>query len=194
MACMKCNNTDQKTKKILPFHVLEVQTLPIRDMGGEKRVQALGKFQDFEVCEDCAREQMEKNLSLGRSILPACVGFGLVLAAGIIISILFRSAANPIRFLGVAAMICGVFGLYETVRNGRRHRKEYQEMSEKDALYEAAWEVLLQNAPKKAEDSDLSYIPVDQKTLRMKKGDLMNVFDLLPEIAVKAYDLIRSEG
>ncbi|MDO4617084.1 MAG: hypothetical protein Q4B03_06465 [Lachnospiraceae bacterium] len=161
-------------------------------MSGEKRVQALGKFQDYEVCRPCAEEQLHAVCSPGKSVLSRCAVFGGIFLLGVFVSVLFRSGAAQIRFFGVAAMICGALGIYEAIRNARRHRLEYQAMSDQDALQEAAWEVLLANAPKKSEDSDLSYIPVDKRTLAMKKGDLMNVYDLLPEIAVKAYDLIRS--
>lgn len=192
MTCLKCKKGEDSPSKKFSFHVLEVQTLRVRDMGGEKRVQALGRFQDFEVCEACAREQLEKNLSVSKSILPGCIKFGLILLAGILISIFCRNMGTPIRFLGVAAAACGVLGIFDTIRIGKRHRQDFQAMSSKEALEEAAWEVLLDQAPKKSEDSDLSYIPVNKKTLKMKNGDLMNVYDLLPEIAIKAYDLIRS--
>ncbi len=192
MSCLKCKKVEETASDRFPFHVLEVQTLRVRDMTGEKRVQALGRFQNYEVCRSCAEEQLEKNLSFKKTVLPSCIRFGLILILGAVISILSRNMAYPIRFLGLAALVCGVFGIYEAVRNGKRHRRKFQAMSQKEALEEAAWEVLLQHAPKKSEDSDLSYIPVNKKTLAMKNGDLMIMYDLLPEIAVKAYDLIRS--
>lgn len=192
MACLSCGKGGDSGLGMYCFHVLEVQTLKIRDMGGEKKVQALGRFQNYEVCEACAKEQMEKNLSFAESVLPGLIKFGLILAAGVLISILFCTAAMPIRLLGLAAVVCGVFGIYEAVRNGRKHRLDFQAMTKEEALEEAAWELLLANAPKKSEDSDLSYIPVNKKTLSMKNGDLMIAYDLLPEIALKAYDLIRS--
>jgi hypothetical protein len=49
------------------------------------------------------------------------------------------------------------------------------------------------SAPRKSMDSDLSYIPITPETLSMKKGDLMAAYDLLPELAVKAYDLIHQD-
>lgn len=192
MACLSCGKGGDSGLELYSFHVLEVQTLKIRDMGGEKKVQALGRFQDYEVCEACAEEQVKRNLSFAKSVLPGLIKFGLILAAGVLISILFRTSEMPIRFLGLAAVVCGIFGIYEAIRNGRKHRLEFQAMAKKEALEEAAWELLLSNAPKKSEDSDLTYIPVNKKTLSMKNGDLMIAFDLLPEIALKAYDLIRS--
>ncbi|MDO4489994.1 MAG: hypothetical protein Q4B85_02820 [Lachnospiraceae bacterium] len=191
MSCMKCQKQENPRENTYDFHVLEVQTLHVRDLSGEKRVQALGRFQNFSVCRTCAEEQLKKNLSVGRTIVKGCVPFSLILLAGILISILFRTAAMPIRFLGVAAVVCGIFGIYDTVKNGAAHGRAFRAMSSEEALEEAAWEVLQAQAPKKSEDSDLTYIPVNKKTLSMKNGDLMICYDLLPEIAVKAYDLIR---
>lgn len=192
MPCLGCKRSEEASVGMIAFHVLEVQTLKIRDMGGEQKVQALGRFQDYEVCRSCAAEQVEKNLSFTKNVLPGCIRFGLIFLLGVIVSIFTREAAAPIRFLGLAAVVCGAFGVFEAIGKGRTHRKEYQAMEKEEALEEAAWELLLANAPKKSEDSDLSYIPVNQKTLSMKNGDLMIVYDLLPEIALKAYDLIRS--
>ncbi|MCQ2511361.1 MAG: hypothetical protein MJ116_12975 [Lachnospiraceae bacterium] len=192
MACLVCKRSEGASSGMFSFHVLEVQTLKIRDMGGEKKVQALGRFQDYEVCRSCAEEQVEKNLSFSKTVLPGCIRFGLILLLGVIVSILAKEAATPIRLFGLAAFVCGLFGIYEAIRNGRKHRLDFQTMTKEEALEEAAWELLLANAPKKSEDSDLSYIPVNKKTLSMKNGDLMIAYDLLPEIALKAYDLIRS--
>ena len=192
MACLVCKRSEGASSGMFSFHVLEVQTLKIRDMGGEKKVQALGRFQDYEVCRSCAEEQVEKNLSFSKTVLPSCIRFGLILLLGVIVSILAKEAATPIRLFGLAAFVCGLFGIYEAIRNGRKHRLDFQTMTIEEALEEAAWELLLANAPKKSEDSDLSYIPVNKKTLSMKNGDLMIAYDLLPEIALKAYDLIRS--
>ncbi|MBQ5951399.1 MAG: hypothetical protein IJL66_04580 [Lachnospiraceae bacterium] len=47
--------------------------------------------------------------------------------------------------------------------------------------------------PKKDKDIDLTYIPVDQKTMQRKNGDLMILYDLLPEIALQAYDRVHRE-
>ncbi len=51
----------------------------------------------------------------------------------------------------------------------------------------------MDHAPKKYKNNDVTYIPITSRTLSMKNGDLMVMYKLLPEIAVKAYDLIHSE-
>ena len=62
-----------------------------------------------------------------------------------------------------------------------------------EALEEAAWDVYLAEAPKKEGQNDLTYIPVNEKTLARKNGDLMILYRLLPEIAVEAWKRIHGE-
>ena len=50
---------------------------------------------------------------------------------------------------------------------------------------------MLDAAPKKNDINDISYIPVDEKTLARKNGDLMILYDLLPEIAIEAHKRIH---
>ena len=45
--------------------------------------------------------------------------------------------------------------------------------------------------PKKDGDNDLTYIPITEKTLAMKNGDLMIMYDLLPEIAKEAWNILH---
>ena len=51
--CIACG----KDAKIT-FRALEVQTLHVRDLDREKRVQALGDFHDFAVCRECAKTKL----------------------------------------------------------------------------------------------------------------------------------------
>ena len=60
------------------------------------------------------------------------------------------------------------------------------------ALEEAAWECFLEAAPKKNDINDITYIPVNDQTLARKNGDLMILYDLLPEIALQVYDRIHN--
>ena len=50
-------------------------------------------------------------------------------------------------------------------------------------------------APKKEDVNDLTYIPVNGKSLKRKNGDLMILYGLLPEIAVEAWKRMhKGEG
>ena len=95
--------------------------------------------------------------------------------------------------LGIFAVLCGIVGIISSWTEASGHSKALQKMGRKEALQEAAWEELKAHAPAKDKDIDLTYIPVDQVTMKRKNGDLMVLYGLLPEIAIKAYEDIHRE-
>ncbi|QAT50552.1 hypothetical protein EQM14_12685 [Caproiciproducens sp. NJN-50] len=187
---MECLNCGRPAEYV--FHVLEVRTLHIRDIFGEKRVQALGKSLDYAVCRTCAAARLEQIRRPGKRMVKSGAPFAAALALGIVLISLLPTGGNAVlRLMGPAAAICGILGLAATVRDGFRRRKEFGALQGEEAMARAAWECLLEAAPRKAGDSDLTYIPVDRKTLALKNGDLMILYHLLPQIAAQAYDLIH---
>ena len=59
-------------------------------------------------------------------------------------------------------------------------------------MEQCAWECLVDGAPKKNDVNDITYIPINGKTLERKNGDLMILYDLLPEIAIEAHKRIHA--
>ena len=55
----------------------------------------------------------------------------------------------------------------------------------------AAWEVIEDCADHKCGDHDLSYIPITPETLKLKNGDLMVCYGLLPDTAVQAWNILH---
>ena len=49
----------------------------------------------------------------------------------------------------------------------------------------------IDGAPKKNDINDITYIPVNEETLARKNGDLMILYELLPEIAIEAHKRIH---
>lgn len=184
--CLKC-----KKEATYGFRVLEVQTLHVRDVGGESRVQALGEFQNYSICSTCAESQMEVSMNPRSFVLKNSGKYAAVLVVGIFLLIGLWNTESPLRILGPAAIICGILGIYAAIQKGAQDRRTYAVLTPEEAMERAAWEILLQEAPKKSEDSDLTYIPIVPRTLAMKNGDLMIGFDLLPEVAVKAFGMIH---
>lgn len=175
------------------FRVLEVQTLHVRDFTGEKRVQALGDFRDWTVCQSCAERWLEESLSPGKRLFKACLPFALVLVAGILLTILVRSDIRALGLLGPAAIFCGLAGVISSAKRILAQQKELQALSKEEALKRAAWECLLAAAPKKNEDNDLTYIPVDDKTKALDKKELVLRYDLLPAIAGQALERMKGK-
>jgi len=101
--CIQCGGTAQYR-----FRALEIHTLHIREFK-EKRVQALGESVHFDVCADCARAQLQKDLSgVGiKDILP----FALILLFGIVLSAVFWNGEGVFRLCGAAGVICGILGI-----------------------------------------------------------------------------------
>ena len=186
--CLKCGG-----KAEYRFRVLEVRTLLVRDLTGEKRVQALGKFQTFAICETCAVSQVAKAIDVPHAILEKGRWFLVVLVAGIILTAVLWGGAPELRLLGPAAVLCGVLGVGSAVLQSLTMRREYLALPPEQQKERAAWDMLLQTAPKKEGDNDLTYIPVTEKVLAMKNGDLMIEYNLLPAIAVQAWERLHEK-
>lgn len=188
MNCCKCG----KEHNDYHFRALQIQTLHVRDMTGEKRVQALGEFEEYDVCGDCARGKLETHTDTRNAMLRACLPFAVLALIGPVVAAVFW-ADNVIRIFGLAMLVCGVLGVYGGVWNVNAKKRELSVLTEEKALYRCAWECVLDAAPKKDGINDLTYIPVDAETLARKNGDLMILYDLLPEIAVEAHKRIHGQ-
>ena len=191
--CIRCGSP-----AVYPICALEVRTLHVRSLGGERRVQALGEEKQAGVCAQCARQQLDLSLNPSRAVKSQLVSFGAVFAAGLLIeaiTFLFLKENRQIfLLLGITALICGVLGIYDSVRRAKEKSASLRAMPEKEALEESAWDVFVACAPKKESENDLTYIPISEKTLRRKNGDLRILYHLLPEIAVEAWNRIHPES
>ena len=92
----------------------------------------------------------------------------------------------------LAMVACGLLGTLGTWQRVTKKKRMYAAFSPEEALAQAAWDVFLDKAPKKYDINDITYIPIQEETLSRKNGDLMILYDLLPEIAVQAYNRIHA--
>ena len=187
---MECINCGKETSAY-PFHVLQVLTLHVRDLKGDKRIQALGDFEDYAVCRDCAQARLNVILNDRAALLRGLSPFAAALILGIVLAALTWNGEGALRLLGLAMTVCGLLGLLGTWQRLTKKKRTFSALSPEDALCQAAWDVLLDKAPKKYDINDITYIPIDERTLARKNGDLMLLYDLLPEIAVQAYNRIH---
>ena len=190
--CIRCGG-----QGFYPVRALEIRTLHVRSMSGERRVQALGDEKEGAVCEACACARLSLSLDPVKAVKPQLLSFGAVIAAGILIeavTFLFLKGHQVGVLLGIAALACGALGIYEALRKAKEKAAALRALPEQEALEEAAWDVWLAEAPKKENENDLSYIPINEKTLARKNGDLMILYHLLPEIALQAWKRIHGEN
>ena len=187
MNCIKCGSPDGA----YPFHVLQVQTLHVRDLKGEKRVQAAGDFEDHCVCRKCAEQKLRDILHHQKNTALTLLPYLIALVVGIVIAAVFWKRNGAFRLLGLGMLVCGILGTIGTCQTALKKKQKYIPLPQDKALEEAAWECFLEAAPKKNDINDITYIPVNQETLARKNGDLMILYDLLPEIAVQAHRRIH---
>jgi hypothetical protein len=187
--CIVCGKDSCKYR----FSFLEVQTLHIRDLRRESRVQALGEFGEGCLCGDCAEKRLAEIRNPGPKMLKKLLPFAAVFALGGVLSVLFWGKDRTFFAVGLAAMACGIMGTYSRIRNTRDKHREYSSLSDGEAAYEAAWEAFSEALPAKDGDNDMSYIPINDRTLAMKNGDLMIAYDLLPDIARKAWKILHGK-
>ena len=176
--CEKCHTTE-----VEPRLLLEVQTLHIRDLNGERRVQALGNFVEANVCRDCAWRYLTGEGrpagGVGRTALIS------LLLAVIGAATLSFTKERPFQFFGFAALFCAAALLWSKIGSWRRRAAEDAGRTEEERLERAAWSLLVSCLPKKAEDSDLTYIPVTEDLPDRPLEELVKTYDLLPAIAKK---------
>lgn len=187
--CVKCGADAAKYE----FRMLEVQTLPVRDLTGEHRVQALGNFRHESICRDCARRRLEQILHPGAVLRKKLLPFAVVLMIGIAVLAICWGGATALLVMGGAGIICGLLGMISAVQTVGKQKNEFAALSPQEREYRAAWDCLVDALPKKDGDNNLTYIPVDSRTLAMKNGDLMIAYDLLPAIAIKAWNMIHGK-
>ena len=190
--CIRCGSP-----AAYPIRALEVRTLPVRGLGGERKVQALGDEKQDGVCEHCAQEQLKLSLDPVRAVKPQLIRFGAVFAAGLLIEavtfLFLKDNRQVFLLLGIAALVCGILGIYDALKKAKEKAASLRALPEAEALQEAAWDVFIAEVPKKEDVNDLTYIPVNEKTRSRKNGDLMILYNLLPEIAVEAWKRLHPE-
>ncbi len=196
MSCLECKND---SSDVLKFRVLEVHTLHIRDFDGEKIIQALGEFQDYEICTACALEGVRAFLYPAKLILRKCFAFAVLILAGMILTLTLTvndswpllEGVFAVKALGPLAVIVGVSGVIGKVRGILRIRGSVSKMNHDEAVRYSAYRLVIKNAPKKYQDNDITYIPVSKETQSMSASQLAEEYNLLPAISLKAHEMLR---
>ena len=142
--CIRCGGPAE-----YPVRALEVRTLHVRSIGGERRVQALGDEKENAVCEACAKAQLDLSLDPVKAAKPQLMTFGAVSAAGIIIeavTFLFLKGHQIGILLGLAALACGGLGIYDALHKAKEKAASSGASASGRARREAAFSFALRRA------------------------------------------------
>lgn len=191
MKCFICKNSPAEYS----FRAIEVHTLHVRGFDGENLIQALGEEKEFNVCAACVSSEMRAVLFPAKKILRECSGFCVLVLAGAAMSAFLSLDSEmmiALRILGPLAVFVGVSGIIAKVRDILKQRKFLSGLSHEEAMKFSAWQCVLKNAPKKYNDNDITYIPVDE-VKALSPEELALRYNLLPPISRKACELIHKE-
>ena len=193
MHCLNCSKPIHSND--FSFKAIEIQTFAVRDLKGESKIQALGKTVTFHVCKDCAEKQYKNDSEFKVLNIPTAKNYIYLTVCGLLIVLLSLVLIKHslLTMLGAMAIIAGSLGSYEAIKKALVLSKELKTMSEDDRLESSAWRVVLNNAPTKDGDNDITYIPINNKTKEYKPGDIMVLYNLLPELAIEAHKRINDE-
>ena len=182
-----------------------MRTIHLREMKGERRVPGLGDFIELSACRACAQQRLDDIRKPGGALAKRLLPFIVIMLAGVVVAGMLTfgegllaslglsalAGDGVLRLFGLAMLLCGGLGCFGNLGTFVETRGEYAALSDEEALLRAAWAVASEGAPKKSGDEDLTYIPVTERTLAMKNGDLMIEYKLLPDIAKRAHELMH---
>ncbi len=178
------------------FHALEVHTLHVRDFEGERLIQSLGEFRDFEVSAACAEAEMQAVLFPVKRIFIKTLPFIILFFIGLGFSLTLSMKNNlifAIRTLGPIALFSGAAGTFSEIKRILEQKKFLSSKAYEERLKISAWQCALKTAPKKFNENDLTYIPINEKTLKLKPEELSEEYNLLPAISKKAFNIITKK-
>ena len=179
MKCICCEGSPSEFR----FEVQEVHTLHVRDFGGEKLIQALGDKQEFSVCTACAQSELRAVLFPAGRIARKCWGFAVLVLAGLVMSLTLslQDMMSALRVIGPLCVFVGASGIVSESSKVLALRREMLSLNEAEALKASAWRCVLMRAPKKYEDNDITYIPLDEAE-RLQPEELAVKYNLLPAL------------
>lgn len=181
MNCIACG----KEAKIM-VRTLQLRTMHVRGLTGEDKYQVPDDaVRDYGVCEECAGKWLRESGTAGGRAVRRYVLFGVLFCAGAGLLLAFHGSGYVLMMPAAAAVFAGAAGLVSAFRESAAEKNRINAMTEEEALREAAFHVFLEKAPREMEEGQwkLTYIPVNEKTLSTKPGDLTVIYDIQPAVA-----------
>lgn len=166
------------------LNLKEVLTLHVRDLGGEKRVQALGHDVQMALCHGCLDRYIETITKPVAQIKKAVLLFGGIVLAGLLIVLVLPAVIGvDMRLAGFGAIGLGVFGFVKRYQAIEQRKAEALKAGTQKNRETYLMEYVHTLLPKKEGENDLSYVPMNEATAAMNIGTLAATHALLPEIA-----------
>lgn len=171
--------------------MIEVLTLHMRGMSGDKRAQALGEMVQAPLCDSCLDAYVAQQADASAAIRRQALLFGFLMLLGLLLALLPIDFLSQMRLFGYAFALVGAAGLVFGIRSTRERAQQIASASLEQNRARFLPELALKHLPGKAGQNDVSYIPWEDKLCDMTLGELMARYQLLPQIAQQLRDKAR---
>ncbi|MBQ9562506.1 MAG: hypothetical protein IJU99_03550 [Lachnospiraceae bacterium] len=175
------------------YQAMEVLTFHIRDLSGHRRIQGIGDYVSASVCRDCATKRLDEVRNPYRKPKILQLLMVPVIVLGMILITSFGKYGAFFISTGVLFVAGGLLYLAGSFRTAAKRKAEFDSYRETEALEKAGWDLLCDRLPKKAGENNITYIPINPQTMRRKNGDLMILYNLLPENAVEIHRILHRD-
>ncbi|MDD4011067.1 MAG: hypothetical protein PHI83_02880 [Sphaerochaetaceae bacterium] len=182
MKCVACKTNESS----MDFRVIEVRTTKTRDAGGRiSRVQELCGISEMGACESCIQRRLDEISNPAREFFPSCKYSVLLLIIGILL--IAKPLGNAYIVVGAACIAVCIFKIVDFFKKAMSKKRSFARFSKNNARFVAAWECLGRSAIKRDASSLVSFIPITDATMKMKKEDFVNYYGLTHENAGKLF-------
>lgn len=192
MSCISCKDNEGD----FTFRVMEVKNRRLKadslaPKGRMIKLQDLVGLSTFSVCNSCIRKKLNDINNPEKAFFrDNILTFGIVIA-GIVAAVAFF---NTDKFCSVLGLVCAIACIHRSItaiEDGKKKKTEYAKYSDNNARFLAAWEIVMNSAPRREGDARVSFIPVTAATLKMSKEELKKYYVLTSENAEEFYRLIH---
>lgn len=176
--CIACGNDTPNDQQFI-----EVLTLHMRGMGGDRRAQALGERVGAPICDACLDAFIARQADARGAVRRQALLFGGLMLAGLALSLLPPVGTLRLGLFGAALLLVGAAGLFKGTRDARARAAAVAGADRASNRARFLPQAVAAHLPRKAGENDLNYVPWEAGLRGRRTGELAAHHQLLPQIA-----------
>ncbi len=194
--CVRC----KKNGGSFDFQVVEVRNLTIRNnntlqpslAGKYSRYQELGNIKTMSVCEDCIRRKLDYINNPVKGYFHDGFSAILCLVLGILMVLRFMGKDNFMTIIGALIVFAALHRTVDYFTKAKSKKANFAKYSENNARFIAAWDCVVESAPKRDGNTRVFYIPITDATMKMSAKDFKAYYRLTIENAEAFHDMLHN--
>lgn len=194
--CVHC----KKNEGSFDFQVVEVRNLTIRNnnalqpslAGKYSRYQELGNIKTMSVCDECIARKLEYINKPLKGYLHEGFSAILFLVLGVLLVVRFAGRDNFTFIVGLLIVFASVHRTLDYFSKAKTKKATYSKYSENNARFVAAWDCVMESAPKRDGNTRVFYIPITDATMKMSPKEFKAYYRLTIENAEAFHELLHN--